>query len=379
MLRRLFVNSTGIALVVLGCFSFSSPAFAGFQWVPPADDMAAAPAPAPAESSSTGFSSPVVVGSPALSPTSSSLAPIPVNPTIISSGKSSSGVLTPPPTLETAPTPIVTSSRITAPVALSPSSIPSSDSLTLDQGNETTIYSGAPSAPSAEMASSPGEVVHGFAKNVPLVVALRQILPVGYTYSIDKNVDMSTLVSFQGGKPWRETLGSTLVPAGLVMNERGQTVQIGYAGDDKTKAAGFSDQPSMNSRSMGSSFGGVTEISSANAPLRVTPKPDVQISSPSSLSVSETNGTWIAERGETLHKVLGEWCERARVEFNWVAEYDYPIDASVSFNGSFQEAVRSLLTGFEAAHPQPVAELHANATAGEQVLVVRTRGNTDTD
>jgi Toxin co-regulated pilus biosynthesis protein Q len=89
--------------------------------------------------------------------------------------------------------------------------------------------------------------------------------------------------------------------------------------------------------------------------------------------------TWTASRGDTLHKVLEDWSHRAGAEFEWSAEYDYPLQASVSFTGTYEEAVRSLLSGFEEAHPQPVAELHANPGAGQMVLVIQARGNSYTD
>jgi type IV pili sensor histidine kinase/response regulator len=93
-------------------------------------------------------------------------------------------------------------------------------------------------------------------------------------------------------------------------------------------------------------------------------------------AVSES---WTAERGQTLHKVMSDWCRRANVEFQWQAEYDYPIEASLRFNGSFEDAVRNLLIGFENAQPQPIAQLHTNPGAGQTILIVQTRGNTSTD
>ena len=90
-------------------------------------------------------------------------------------------------------------------------------------------------------------------------------------------------------------------------------------------------------------------------------------------------GQWAAERGESLQKVLESWCRRSNVEFDWLAEYDYPLAASVSFSGTFEQAVRNLLAGFENAHPQPIAELHTNPSLGQMVLVVQTRGNTNSD
>jgi hypothetical protein len=88
---------------------------------------------------------------------------------------------------------------------------------------------------------------------------------------------------------------------------------------------------------------------------------------------------WSAGRGETLRKVLTGWCSRAGVELKWLAEYDYPIEATARFNGGFEDAVRSLLAGFDGARPQPFGELHANARAGQKVLVIQTRGNSYTN
>ena len=99
----------------------------------------------------------------------------------------------------------------------------------------------------------------------------------------------------------------------------------------------------------------------------------------SRLSSAGVVDTWTATRGDTLHKALQEWSRRAGTEFEWLAEYDYPLQASISFTGTYEEAVRSLLSGFEDAHPQPVAELHANPGAGQMVLVIQTRGNSYAD
>jgi len=99
---------------------------------------------------------------------------------------------------------------------------------------------------------------------------------------------------------------------------------------------------------------------------------------PSSMGAGSKTGvvqSWEADRGDSLRRVLERWARSAAVEFNWMAEYDYPLQASVHFTGTFEDAVRNLLVGFENAHPQPVAELHSNSRAGQTVLVVATRGN----
>jgi len=90
-------------------------------------------------------------------------------------------------------------------------------------------------------------------------------------------------------------------------------------------------------------------------------------------------GDWVAGRGETLRQVLEKWSSRAGFELKWIAEYDYPVEASVRFNGSFESAVRNLLSGFDGARPQPVGSLHNNSGAGQRVLVIQTRGNSYSD
>jgi hypothetical protein len=104
------------------------------------------------------------------------------------------------------------------------------------------------------------------------------------------------------------------------------------------------------------------------------PAPAMTVTTPASVSES-----WTADRGDMLRKVLEIWCRRSNVEFDWLSEYDYPLEASVAYSGTFESAVRNLLTGFENAHPQPVAELHSNAGLGQMVLVIQARGNTNTD
>lgn len=231
-----------------------------------------------------------------------------------------------------------------------------------------------------------GDVVRGFASHVPLAVALRQILPPGYGFSVDQDVDLGVLVSFQGGRPWRDTLQSALEPAGLIMREQGEMVSIGYA------EGASRDTSPRSAVSMPSRFSSMPPSQAALAPRYLEPPPGAQptMSSPppvmgggmpfgGTLSGGVVTQSWDAERGDSLRKVLEQWARRVSAEFNWMAEYDYPLQASVHFDGTFEEAVRNLLTGFETARPQPVAQLHSNPKAGQMVLVVTTRGNIGSD
>ncbi len=220
-----------------------------------------------------------------------------------------------------------------------------------------------PDVSAPPVAAAPEEIIQGFANNVPLAVALRQILPPGYGFSIDQDVDLGTLVSFQGGKPWRETLTNMLQPAGLAMHEQDQMVSIGHAGAVMAAAAAPSAPMPPETPPL------------APEPM-MAPAPMEQAGLAVPVTATET---WSAERNMTLHKVLESWAHRAGVEFDWLSEYDYPLQASVSFTGTFEEAVRALLAGFQSASPQPIAELHNNPNAGQKVLVIQTRGNSYSD
>lgn len=235
-------------------------------------------------------------------------------------------------------------------------------------------------------------VVKGFANKVPLAVALRQILPSGYAFSIDPNVDMGTLISFQGGKPWRVTLQEAVMPSGLVVREHGQMVSVGYPGGRSAhgKASRKRIVSAAASRSVRSQSGGVSRDLGANEQDDAfsadvddggyVPQPSVAPTYSDTVSTQVSGPrVWTSVRGASLRKILESWCARAHVEFNWLAEYDYPLQASATFRGTFEDAVRSLLIGFENAQPQPVASLHANPRLGQMVLVVQSRGNTNSD
>lgn len=148
-----------------------------------------------------------------------------------------------------------------------------------------------------------------------------------------------------------------------------------------------------------------TEINSAPAPVvapvaaSVPAVPRAVVADPVALAASDVNdraqlatptgvasdvlkaaqqavaGSWQADRGQTLRTVLDAWCARANVQLVWSTDFDYPLSASISLDDNFENAVRTLLTGFSSISPQPVARLHRQGNAGQRVLIVETRGN----
>ncbi len=59
------------------------------------------------------------------------------------------------------------------------------------------------------------EVIDGFGSNMPLALALRQIVPAKYAFSFGAGVNPGVRISWQGGKPWNEVLSDALAAAGI--------------------------------------------------------------------------------------------------------------------------------------------------------------------
>ena len=92
-----------------------------------------------------------------------------------------------------------------------------------------------PSAAVPQMAAVPPEPVvreglfdvhDGFGTDIPLVIAVRQIVPEDYTYAFDIDVNMSERVSWDGGEPWIDVLDKTLADQGMKADLNGNAIRI---------------------------------------------------------------------------------------------------------------------------------------------------------
>jgi hypothetical protein len=325
-----------VVALALGLAVAATPAYAGFEWVAP-DAAATQSAP------NNGY--PLSGGA--------TKRPEVISPVIISGDNQ--------PSMQPAPTPSYGAPTFSPDVGMQPAPMPPSDVM------------GSQSMATAKLniPASSNDIVQGFASQVPLALALRQILPVGYNFSIDQTIDMDTTVSYKGGKSWRDTVKEMLVPLNLAAREQGTTLIIAHIGSPSVAAAAPRALPALSPSV-------VSDNSTSSLGRPLVASSSMRSGELPSVSVNPPDG-WTAERGETLRKVLMDWCRRSGVELQWLAEYDYPMEASAHFNGGFEDAVRLLLAGFENARPQPVAELHTNSAAGQMLLVVQARGNNYTN
>ena len=59
------------------------------------------------------------------------------------------------------------------------------------------------------------DVIEGFGSDMPLALALRQIVPAEYAFSFGRNVNAGENISWTGGKPWNEILKDALAPLNI--------------------------------------------------------------------------------------------------------------------------------------------------------------------
>ena len=113
----------------------------------------------------------------------------------------------------------------------------SADQMIIEQDNAMsgTAHVARPVAAPAPTAIAPVEPmaapqlykqVVGFGKDMPLVLAMRQIVPAEYSFAFDPTVNKAIRISWTGGKSWNRVLEDALELYGLTPVISGQTVWI---------------------------------------------------------------------------------------------------------------------------------------------------------
>lgn len=241
MTKHLLLTAAVVTLV-------SAPALAGFEWTPP---------PAPK-------AEPPPVAAPAAPVTDPAAAPPPVKPQRVEALPAPTGgaatnphdawaeatpaeptpLLTPPPRATPPPAPprepavVVATPRSRGPVqpvAAAPKPAPKpakpimADPLTIDPFplGKTGGPTAAASKPAPAAQATGG--VQGFGADVPLALALRQVVPPGYAFSINPAVAarMGKPVSWDGkGRAWGAVAAEMAAQAGLSLTTQARTVVL---------------------------------------------------------------------------------------------------------------------------------------------------------
>ena len=87
----------------------------------------------------------------------------------------------------------------------------------------------APVRPMLPVMAGQYETIQGFGFDMPLALALTQVIPPSYALAFSHGVNPGTIVSWEGGKPWNEVLQDMLQSAGLTAYIQGQVVTVSGA------------------------------------------------------------------------------------------------------------------------------------------------------
>lgn len=264
---------------------------------------------------------------------------------------------------------------------------------------------------------SSSDIVSGFGSDLPLLVALHQVVPQQYKVSLSPGVDSKRHVSWRGDRPWKDVLTDMLASVRLAFEIEGNRVIVKHIGNGFpiARVVSPSSKADMIPEDMLSGNSSkkymLPPIAMAPHPLssvqeaEVAPLPPPQMApvpeeavpvhvppvahapllpmptttaAPVRVAVapvpaSAVERSWHAIRGQTLKEVLRSWSEAAHVRLYWTTDYDYKLNTDISYTGNYEEAVGRLLDRFANARPQPYGQLHKNAETAP-VLIVNTYG-----
>lgn len=197
------------------------------------------------------------------------------------------------------PAPVTSAPMTSAPVKMSPSIVDEVPA-PVTAAPASTWTPPANDVAAAPVVSEPaGDVLSGFGSDVPLVIALQQIVPPGYQYSFAAGVNPGVSVSWEGGKSWQQVLADTLASHGLGFRLKDNAVVIGnYASDvPAQQAAAPEAAPAASDASLGMS----SVPQEDTAPVAITSTaPDTSV--PAETASAPVTSTVISEKPVTIHR-----------------------------------------------------------------------------
>lgn len=116
----------------------------------------------------------------------------------------------------------------------------------------------------------------------------------------------------------------------------------------------------------------------ANEVKRTIPPPQ---RNPGAAALSDKSGVnpavaekWQAPRGSSLQEVLDSWARRKDITVSWTAKHLFPVKESLSVDGSFEQAVQSLVAQYNGDKMRPVAQVYTDPADKKLVLVISEQG-----
>lgn len=198
-----------------------------------------------------------------------------------------------------------------------------------------------------------GAPVKGWAKDIPLSTALKQVVPNGWKARKSGNVDLNQSVSWTGGKDWVSVLG------------------------DLTSDYNFNANINWNSKEIYITPLGASSVStnvSSVSPRPVFSDSTTKFASPVSASVSSGysyNQTWVLSKSKTLRENIEGWAKQAGWTVSWGAP-DYRIVADVNLTGAI-DSPSGPIARVIAAYKDADQPLTASLSSGNKVIRIESR------
>lgn len=211
---------------------------------------------------------------------------------------------------------------------------------------------------------------NGFGRDIPLDLAVRQIIPDGYVPAFATSVDTRQPVSWTGDGQWNTTLDSLLNKVGLKFVETDGRIEIlpqmtGTRTADITHVQSpvpvaitpQSASPTMAPMPAPRHVGAPVQVASAMQPVPL-PTRDMGV-----------DAIWTAGANDTLRETLSRWSLQNGSEMVWTIDYDYRLKEPISMGGSYVEAVQNLLDRFRKVEPRPYGELGRTSSGGQRLII----------
>ncbi len=226
--------------------------------------------------------------------------------------------------------------------------------------------------PQQAIAQTYPEIV-GFGTDLPLALALRQVVPAQYSFSFADGVNPGYRVSWNGGRPWNEVLNDMVSPLNLSAQIHSKIVSIKKSGDNMSALAPQDHKPQAgeirrsNITDPGETpgdqnFGGFKMEDPATSE-KAAMKEETTMPESGSLK------TWEAKQGDSLKTILSGWSKKAGAELIWNASHDYTLDSNVMTNGTFGSAVKILFASAVSSESGPTHKINNEAGAEEKATL----------
>ncbi len=239
--------------------------------------------------------------------------------------------------------------------------------------------------------------IDGFGQNIPLSVAIEQIVPPDYRVAYQNQPDMNKIVSWTGGRPWAKVLEDMIYAHGYrvqVGTDRVVTIaSVGTAPQPMPAFEPIVAAPAPMPAPQVLSYADADQLASQLRPISMTRPTDVSDTVPTpppeasvtAVPLDATAPALVPEAttafdparvdifsgrtGEPVRAVLARWGRIAGVDTDWQVSRDMMMPQSFAVNTTFARAVDKLMALVWTNADRPAASLQN--INGQTLLIVK--------